>query len=118
MTKNVYWVLTVSINDGKKEAFDALAKEMCESTKGEEGALAYEWSLDDSGKTCHIYERYVDSAATMVHLGNFGSKFAERFMGCVTPTGFVVYGSPDATVKGALADFGPSYMKQFAGFVR
>jgi quinol monooxygenase YgiN len=118
MTSNVYWLLVVNINDGKKEDFEALAKEMSDSTKQEEGALAYEWHLTGDNKQVHIYERYADSAATMVHLASFGANFAERFMTCVTPASFTVYGKADDTVKGALADLGPSFPTQFAGFTR
>jgi quinol monooxygenase YgiN len=119
MTKNVYWMLELSVNDGKLDELEALMEEMSKATEADEpGALAYEWWLSDDDKTLHLYERYADSAATMVHLGNFVSKFAQRFMGVVTPTGFTVYGDASDEVKGALADFGPTYMKQAAGFAR
>jgi quinol monooxygenase YgiN len=118
MTDNVYWMLTLKINDGKLDDFKRLATEMSVATKDEPGALVYEWHLAEDGSTCHIYERYADSSATMTHLGNFGSKFAERFMALATPQSFFVYGKPNDQVKGALADFGAAYLTQFAGFVR
>ena len=58
------------------------------------------------------------SAATMVHLGNFGSKFAERMLAITEPTGFTVFGDPSADVRGVLADFGAVHMAQVAGFAR
>jgi quinol monooxygenase YgiN len=119
MTNNVYWLLELAIKDGELDNFKTLVKEMVEATERDEpGALNYEYWIGEDGSTCHIYERYTDSDATMVHLGNFGSKFAERFMGCVDPTGFTVYGSANAQVKEALAGFGPTYMGSFGGFSR
>ena len=91
--------MTVKINHGKQDDFEALAQGMSEATHGESGTPAYEWHLDDAGNTCQIYERYADFDATMTHLGNFGSKYAERFIGLVTPTGVTVYGQPNRQVE-------------------
>ena len=118
MTKNIYWLLQLNINDGKVDDFKALAAEMTESTKAESGAIAYEWHMSEDGKLCHIYERYADNAATMVHLGNFGEKFAERFMACVAPVAFWVYGPADAKVREAVAGLGAAHFTQFAGFIK
>lgn len=93
-------------------------KEMVESTRAEDGAEAYEWFISADGGTCHIYERYADSGAAMVHLGTFGSRFAERFLACVEPTGFYVYGAPSDEVRSVLDGFGAVYLAEFGGFAR
>jgi hypothetical protein len=54
----------------------------------------------------------------MIHLGAFGSKFAERFLSCVEPTGFSVYGDPSDDVRGVLDGFGAVYLGPFGGFAR
>ena len=119
MSDAVSWVLELAVKDGQLDAFKALAQEMSEATQADEpGATHYEWFIDEDGKTIHIFERYVDSAATMIHLGNFGAKFAERFLGSVDPQRLMVYGDPSAEVRGALAGFGAAHMTQFAGFSR
>ncbi len=119
MSDHVYWILEVSIKDGQADAFKALMEEMVTATKADEpGALNYEWSLGDDGSSCHIYERYDSSDSTMVHLGNFGTKFAGRFMECAQPTKFTIYGAPDDTVKKALQPMGARYMADFGGFHR
>ena len=119
MSNNVHWLLQLSINEGQLDKFKALAEEMSAATKADEpGALNYEWFLNDDQTECHIYERYTDSAATMVHLGNFGSKFADRFMACVTPTSFLLYGDADQQVREALAPLGAVHHPQVAGFAR
>ena len=119
MSDAVHWVLELNVKDGQLDAFKALAREMSEATQADEpGATHYEWFTDADGKTVHITERYADSAATMIHLGNFGAKFAERFLACVDPARLTVYGDPSAEVRGALAGFGAAHMTQFAGFAR
>ena len=119
MSDAVSWVLELNVKDGQLDAFKALAQEMSETTQTDEpGATHYEWFIDDDGNTIHIFERYADSAATMIHLGNFGTKFAERFLACVDPARLMVYGDPSAEVRGALAGFGAAHMTQFNGFAR
>ena len=113
------WVLELKVKDGQLDAFKALAREMSEATQADEpGASHYEWFIDADGDTIHICERYADSAATMVHLGNFGAKFAERFLACVDPARLMVYGDPSAEVRNALAGLGAAHMTQFDGFAR
>lgn len=119
MSNNVHWLLELNIKEGELDNFKVLMKEMVETTQGNESeALIYEWFISEDDKTCHIYERYADSAATMVHLGTFGEKFAERFMASLEPTRFVVYGSPSDEVRAALAGFGAVHMSEIGGFAR
>jgi quinol monooxygenase YgiN len=116
MSEIVSWNLQLSVNDGQIDHLKALMDEMVESTRNEEGCRAYEWFLSPDGSECHIYERYADSAATLVHLGTFGSRFMERFLTCLTPTAFNVYGNPSAEVRGVLDGFGAKYLGPFGGF--
>ena len=119
MSEAISWVLELAIKDGQLDAFKALAQEMSDATQADEpGTSHYEWFISEDGKAVHIYERYADSAVLMVHLGNFGAKFAERFMACVDPARLMVYGDPSAEARGALAGFGVVHMAQFAGFTR
>ena len=119
MNKNVYWLLELEIQAGREKDFQSLMKEMVASTQADEpGTLNYEWTTSADGTRCHIYERYTDSAAVLAHLGNFGQKFAKRFLEILKPVRFVVYGSPDQQVKDALAAFGPVYMNAAEGFSR
>ena len=119
MSNNVYWVLELAIKPGELDNLKALMKEMVEATQAKEpNTLNYEWSISKDNKSCHIYERYTNSVATMTHLGTFGEKFAERFMAAVEPTRFVVYGNPNDEVKKALSGFGAVFMAPFGGFAR
>ena len=119
MSESVYWLLELSVKPGALASFTELMKEMVAVTQASEpGTLDYEWTLGDGGRRCHILERYTDSTAVMKHLGTFEEKYAGRFMELVEPMRIVVYGSPDARVKEALADLAPVYMEPFGGFAR
>jgi len=119
MSDNVYWVLELTIKPGGLDNFKELMKEMVEATHANEPkTLNYEWTMSEDGQSCHIYERYEDSAATMTHLGTFVEKFAERFMAALEPTRFTVYGNPNDEVKETLSGFGPVYMTPISGFAR
>ena len=119
MAKGVAWMLELDISEGQGAGLPALIEEMVGSTQeNEPGTMDYQWSTSADGTVCHIFERYSDSDAVMAHLGNFGERFAGRFMEILTPTRFVVYGSPSQEVKDALAGFGPTYMGSAGGFSR
>ena len=115
---SVSWNLRLAVREGRLEEFRALMNEMVESTKGEPGAQGYEWFVSADGGTVHIHERYADSNAVLAHLGTFGAKFAERFLGCVDPTGLAVYGEPSDEARAVLDGFGAQYLGPFGGFNR
>lgn len=118
MSSTVSWNLQMSVHEGRLNDARDLMKEMVAATEQEAGAQGYEWFLSRDGKTCHINERYADSAAAMVHLGNFGSKFADRFLTCFEPTSLSVYGEPSAEARAALDGFGATYLGWLGGFKR
>ena len=119
MSENVYWVLELAINPGRFEDFKTLVAEMVEATeRNDVGTLNYEYTISDDRQVCHIYERYRNSAAVMTHVETFRAKFATRFMDVLKPMRFVIYGSPSAQVKDALAGLSPVYMAPFKGFSR
>lgn len=119
LATEVSWMLELSLKPGQEAEYTALLTEMVSATSANEaGALSYEWSLSADGATCHIFERYADSAAVLAHLGAFGEKFAGRFLGMLTPVRCVVYGSPSPQVKEGLAVLNPVYMQPVGGFTR
>lgn len=118
MSGHVHWMIEASIGDGQLDAFKALMAEMVVGTKGEPGTINYEWFLSADEGTCHLYERYVDSDATMVHMGTFGEKYAQRFLAILALTRFTVYGDPDDAVRGTLDKLGAAYMTEVGGFAR
>ena len=118
MSDTVSWNVHMSVREGQLNDARELMTEMVESTRGEAGTLGYEWFLGAGGTVCHLNERYADSDAAMVHLGTFGTKFAERFLECLEPTGLHVYGEPSDEVRAVLDNFGAVYLGTFGGFSR
>ena len=119
MSEQVAWVLQMSVKEGQYDNLVALMNEMVAATEADEPrALSYEWSVSEDKTVCHLYERYADSAATMVHLGNFGRKFMKRFFSILKVTHVPVYGSPNDEVKQAMATLNPVYMGSIGGFTR
>lgn len=119
MSDNVQWVIELNIRDGELDNVKALMNEMVEATQDNEPrTLNYEWFISEDGKSCHIYERYADSGAIMIHLGTFGERFAERFLAAMEPSRLMVYGNPNDEVRGALAGLGAVHMSQIGGFAR
>jgi quinol monooxygenase YgiN len=118
MSTPVSWHLNMTVRDGKLEELRTLIGEMVESTEAEPGTTDYEWFLSEDGKSCHLYERYQDSEAAMIHLGNFGSKFAERFMGCLEMNAIHVYGALSDELRAAHEEFGAVFLGSFGGFRR
>lgn len=55
MSQQVSWIFELSVNDGELSKLKELMNELLVSTKANEpGTLAYEWSISDDGKQCHI----------------------------------------------------------------
>lgn len=108
----------MSVREGRLNDARNLMSEMVAATREEPGTQCYEWFLSADGKHCHTNERFADSGAVMDHLGNFGSRFADRFLACLEPTSLSVYGDPSADARAALNGFGAAYLGWFGGFSR
>jgi quinol monooxygenase YgiN len=117
MSEQLSWLLEVAILPGRLADFRAVAKDLIANTQPEPGTLDYEWHLSPDNTTCHIFERYRDSAAMIQHVEGFGH-FAARFLASCRPTRFSVYGDLSAEAKTVLADLGPVYFSGLGGFSR
>ena len=118
MSNTISWNLQMSVRESRLNDARDLMSEMVAGTEQKPGTEGYEWFLSRDGKTCHINERYADSEAVMVHLANFGSKFADRFLACFEPTSLSVYGEPSAEARAALDGLGAAYLGWLGGFSR
>jgi quinol monooxygenase YgiN len=86
MATEVSWMLELSLNPGHEAEFTALVTEIVAVTStNEAGALTYEWSLSADGATCHIFERYADSAAVLTHPATSSSASRRRRDRCSHP---------------------------------
>jgi quinol monooxygenase YgiN len=118
MKEHVSWVIELDVKDGQLDSFKALMEEMVAGTSTETGTLNYEWYISDDEGTVHIFEKYADSEEMITHVNGFMAKWAGRFMECVTPTRFTVYGDPSKAARELLAPFGGKYLAPWGGFAR
>lgn len=119
MTQNIFWIFELTIKEGQIDNLKKLMFEMVEATKAnEQGTMAYEWTISEDNKKCHIHERYIDSEATLIHLETFLSQYAARLMETGDATNFGVYGNPSDDLKKALDGFNAKYMVPIGGFFR
>jgi hypothetical protein len=79
----------------------------------------YEWSFRQDQKTFDVVELYQSSDAALAHVKHVVANFGKD-LGQVQKKGLqlVVYGSPDAQVKQAVAGFNPVYETHIEGFIR
>jgi quinol monooxygenase YgiN len=119
MSSEVFWVFEITLKLGAVDQFTALAKEMADANAaGEPGTLDYQVCMTADGARVHFCERFVDSAAVLVHVARFGQTFAGRVLEMAAVTRFEIYGEPSDEVKATLAGFDPTYLTCVAGFTR
>ncbi|MBD3662750.1 putative quinol monooxygenase [Sulfitobacter aestuariivivens] len=119
MSDVIEWVLEMDVQDGQWDNVGPLLDDMVAATKADEpGAMHYEYYTDAEHTKVTVLERYADNAAAMIHLGNFGAKFAERFLAVFAPTRIVVYGPAEDDLRAGMAGFGAMHMDYLKGFAR
>lgn len=119
MSEPIFWVVEGGIQPRALDALMPLIEEMVASTKAvEPGTMAYEWFVDSGNKECHIFEKYRDSAAALIHLRTFEEKFAERLGKLVRIERVKLYGDADKEVVGALGSEGTVLLLPLTGFTR
>src|SRR5271168_3683374 len=65
---NVHLTVELTINEGKFDAFQAIAQTMIAGTQKEPGALGYEWHLSSDRKRCRLLETSADANAVFAHM--------------------------------------------------
>ncbi len=115
--QQVYWIAQGTLKPGQESAFRALSAKMVQSTKAEPGALHYEWSISEDGRSFHIFERYADSEAVKIHRERAGEMVKELFT-LADRGAFTLYGNPTEELKELYASRKPILMKPLHGFRR
>jgi len=118
MSEQVSFVVELAVEPGELDEFKALMAELIESARAESGTLAYEFFVSEDGGAVHVYERYADSAAILVHAKTLGEKYGARLMAVATPKRTIVFGTPSAEAQKALSMLGPTYLEPLGGFSR
>jgi len=119
MSETIVLIIEGQVKPGALVDFTAQIKNLVDVTKtNEPDTLIYEYYLADDKTSFQIYERYRNSAATVLHLNSFIEKFSQDFQTVAETTSVKVYGSPDQDVKQILDGFGAIYIGQICGFQR
>ena len=120
MTKpGVYFIVDLTIAEGKIDEFQAIAEEMVAGTQTEPGALGYEFSLDEDRRQCRLIEIYSDSDAALTHCkGPVVQQLVPKLLGVSSLAGFSVYGDLSAETAEVLTQGGARLFKTWRGFNR
>ena len=110
MDNDLFWLFTLKIRPGKLDAFKRLVSQIVLATHEEPGTLAYQYAVNDDQTIVHIYERYRNSEAFVVHVELTFAAYAEEFLSLVWIESLVVYGAPNAEARKALDTFDATYM--------
>jgi len=106
-SKIVRFTVSLSIADGKLEAFEEIAEWMLAGTHTEAGAIGYDWYLSSDRRHCRLLETYADADAVMEHLsGSVVQKFVPKLLSVASLDSFEVYGDPGPKASAMLARLG------------
>jgi quinol monooxygenase YgiN len=111
-------VVTGEVLPGQMDNFRQLATRMVAAVAEEPGTLAYEWNFHPDQKTFNIMEVYQNSDALAAHFKHVTADFLKELVQVRKTTNAIVFGSPDAQVKEALARLDPVYTSHIDGFMR
>ena len=67
---NIHIIARFKIHSGKLSEFKYGSDKCIAATKNEEGALLYDWFIDEDKLECTVVETYKDSDATLFHASN------------------------------------------------
>src|SRR5271169_4064640 len=98
-------VVTGEVLPGQMDNFRQLVPRLVAAVAAEEpGTLGYEWSFHPDQKTYNVMEVYQNSDALVAHNKHIAATDFLKELGQVRKiTNTIVFGSPDAQVKEALA---------------
>ena len=112
-------VVTGEVLPGQMDNFKQLVPKLVAAVAEEPGTLVYEFSLQPDQKTYNVMEVYQNSDATAAHGKHLASTdFLKELAQVRKITNVIVFGSPDAQVKEALARLDPVYTSHIDGFMR
>jgi quinol monooxygenase YgiN len=111
-------VVTGEVLPGQMDNFRQLVTRLVAAVAEEPGTLAYEWNFHPDQKTFNVMEVYQNSDALAAHLKHVTADFLKELGQVRKTTNAIVFGSPDAQVKEALARLDPVYTSHIAGFIR
>ena len=119
MKPGVYFIVDLTIAEGRFDEFQAIAADMSAGTQTEPGALAYEFYLDAERRQCRLIEIYSGSDAALAHCkGRVVQQLVPKLLGVSSLVGFSVYGDLSAEAAETLTNGGAQLFTTWQGFNR
>jgi len=105
--KIVRFSVSLSITEGKFEAFERLAESMLAATRTNSGALGFDWYLSSDRRQCRLLETYTNADAVIAQMnGPVVHEFIPKMLAVATLNSFEVCGDPGPKAAAMLAGFG------------
>ena len=99
MNDSVFFIVELEVNRGQTDDLRSVMQEMTNLTQTDEpGTLSYEWFLSDDGQACHIYERYANPEAALIHNKTFPKELFDRSQ-AFRPIRLTAYGNVTAKIR-------------------
>ena len=112
----VHLMVELSVDEGKLDAFQEIARGMIEGTRGEPGALRYDWYFRHDRKLCRLLETYASAEDLRAHLdGPVVQQAFPKLIEHAILDRIEVYGDPGEKAKEALAQFGAQFFERWGG---
>jgi quinol monooxygenase YgiN len=103
----VHLKVEFTIQEGKLDAFEALAQSMIAGSLKEPGTLGYDFYLSSDRKRCRLLETYADADAVLAHVtGPVVKELVPKLLGVSSLSGFEVFGDPGPKAAGILTGVG------------
>jgi quinol monooxygenase YgiN len=119
MKKPLYFIVSLNIMNGRRAAFEAMAREMAAASGQEPGSLAYDFYLSTDGTQCRLLEAYVDDEAAVAHFtGPVVTGLVPKLLESATLEGLELYGDASPQLTEILANFGAKLFANFYGYRR
>lgn len=99
--ENIHIIARFKIQEGKLIEFKTGADKCIAATKNEEGALLYDWFIDEENLQCTVVETYKDSDATLAHAANVNELLGKLLE--ISDFSGEVFGNASTELQGALA---------------
>ena len=116
MFENIGWIVEAKINDGKRDEFETIVKEIVAETRKEGGTLNYQYFVSDDGDVL-VYERFADVESAHIHISNW-DRFAARWVAAAPVSRMVHLGDLPAELAERHAVLAPKMLKPFNGFAK
>ncbi|MFY9683694.1 MAG: antibiotic biosynthesis monooxygenase [Candidatus Sulfotelmatobacter sp.] len=117
--QTVQFNVRLTVNDGRFDAFEEIARTMIAGTLKEPGALGYEWYLSRDRRRCHLIEDYKNASAVQAHIESAVVRnLVPKLLEVSTIDSFHVYGDPGPKAAEALTGIGAEILPFWQGLGR